>query len=89
MVKGAKIPISDVMVLKNFNMPKNQEQGNLVKETDEEIQKLLDMKVLEKSEHEAGEVISPIFMVKKSDGSYRMILNLKQFNEAVEYQTVQ
>ena len=89
MVKGAKIPISDATVLKNLNMPKNQVQGNLVKETDEEIQKLLDMKVLENTEREAGEVISPIFMVKESDGSYRMILNLKQFNEAVEYQTVQ
>ena len=65
MVKGAKIPISDATVLKNLNMPKNQVQGNLVKETDEEIQKLLDMKVLEKSEHDNREVISPIFMVKK------------------------
>ena len=30
--------------------------------------KLLHMKVLEKSEQEQGEVISPIFLVQKSDG---------------------
>lgn len=50
-----------------------------------EIQKLLDMSVIEKSEHEYGEIISPIFFKEKPDGSLRLILNLKKFNESVEY----
>lgn len=35
--------------------------------------------------HEAGEVISPIFICPKKDGSHRMILNLKHLNNYVEY----
>ena len=42
--------------------------------------------VIEKSVHEEGKVISPAFLVQKAGGSYRMILNLKQFNEAVQYE---
>ena len=32
-----------------------------------------------------GEFISTIFLRSKKDGSYRTILNLKQFNEFVQY----
>ncbi len=35
--------------------------------------------------HERGEVISPIFVCPKKDGSHRMILNLKRLNTYVEY----
>ena len=86
MVKGGEIPITDVAKVDSREAPKNQVEGNLWEETDQEIKKLLRMKVLEKSEHEQGEVISPIFWVQKSDGSYRVILNLKQFNQVVEYE---
>ena len=41
-----------------------------------EIQKLLDKGVTEPTQHESGEYISPIFVAKKKDGSYRMILML-------------
>ena len=34
---------------------------------------------------ERGQVVSPIFLVPKADGSYRMILNLKEFNNHVVY----
>ena len=51
-----------------------------------EIQKLLDKGVIAPTQHESGEYISPIFVTKKKDGSYRMILNLKCFNQHVEYQ---
>ena len=47
------------------------------------------MGVTERSEHENEEVISSIFLVKKPDGLSRMILNLKQFNDSVEYQHFQ
>ena len=41
--------------------------------------------MIQVSLHEPGEFISPIFLRPKSDRSYRMILNLKKFNEFVEY----
>ena len=50
-----------------------------------EIQKLMKKEVLEIARPEKGQVISPIFLTPKPDGSYRMILNLKQFNEYVTY----
>ena len=73
----------------------HQVQGNLVKETDEEIQKLLDIKVLEKSEHEDGEVISPISWYKNlmvhtgwswTSNSSMKQWSTKQFNEEEEYE---
>lgn len=51
-----------------------------------EIQKLLDKGVIVPTQHEGGEYISPICVANKKDGSYRMILNLKSFNQHVEYQ---
>ena len=51
-----------------------------------EIKKLLDLKVIKKVEHHCNEFISPIFLVpKKNPGEYRMILNLKKLNESVPY----
>jgi hypothetical protein len=35
--------------------------------------------------HKQGEYISPVFLRPKKDDSYRMILNLKQLNQSVEY----
>lgn len=45
---------------------------------DSEIQKLLKMKVIKEVEHDPDEYISPIFLVGKKNGEYRMILNLKE-----------
>lgn len=50
-----------------------------------EIQTFLDKGVIKVSSHEPGEFISTIFIRPKTDGSYRVILNLKQFNTFVEY----
>ena len=52
---------------------------------DSEIKSLLAKGVIVPSDTEPGEYISPIFITPKKDGSYRMILNLKQFNEHVAY----
>ena len=52
---------------------------------EKEIHTLLEKGVIQGSLHEPGEFISPIFLRPKSDGSYRMIPNLKKFNEFVEY----
>ena len=50
-----------------------------------EIQNLLKKGVIKPSAHEPGEFISPIFLRAKSDGTHRVILNLKEFNQHVEY----
>ena len=50
-----------------------------------EINKLIGKGVIEYTEHEKGEFISPIFFRSKSDGTSRLILNLKTLNEFLEY----
>ena len=40
--------------------------------------------VIEKVQHEKGEIISNIFIRPKRDGSFRLILNLKKLNEHIE-----
>lgn len=52
---------------------------------DKEIVNLLDMEVIEHVEFEDNQFISPIFVTPKKDGEYRMILNLKELNEYIEY----
>ena len=84
MVKGARLPVTHLPV--DENVRPNQVPGYLVKQADDEIQKMLDMGVIERSQHEENEVISPIFLVEKSDGTHRVILNLKKFNEGIEYE---
>ena len=51
---------------------------------DKEINKLLQIGVIEGATHTSGECISPVFIRPKQNG-YRMILNLKLLNEAIEY----
>ena len=51
----------------------------------DEIKNLQQKGVIKKSQHEEGEFISPIFLVSKSEGSFRMILNLKRLNENMPY----
>ena len=52
---------------------------------DLEIAQLLKKGVIQTCTHEVGEFISPIFTRPKKDGSHRMILNLKSFNENVNH----
>ena len=48
-----------------------------------EIHKLLAKGVIAQSQHEPDEFISPIFLLPKKEGTYRIILNLKRFNQYV------
>ena len=50
-----------------------------------EIKKLLKMEVLIEVKHCSDDFLSPIFVVPKKNDEYRMILNLKNFNENIEY----
>ena len=43
------------------------------------------MGVLKEVEHHPDEFLSPIFLVPKKDGEYRMILHLKNLNESITY----
>ena len=60
----------------------NKSQHSIV---EEEIYKLLEKGVIKVSSPEPGKFISSIFLRPKPDGSHRVTLNLKQFNEFVEY----
>ena len=55
----------------------NQFSSNEFATVASEIKKLLAKGIIKKSSHEEGEIISPIFLREKRDGSYRLILNLK------------
>ena len=48
---------------------------------EDEIKNLLWKDVIKKLQHEERKVISPIFLVPKSENSFRVILNLKRLNE--------
>ena len=50
-----------------------------------EIDKLITKGVIVPSSPEKNDFVSTIFLRPKKDGSHRTILNLKQFNEFVEY----
>ena len=50
---------------------------------DQEIYTLLQKGVIENHSH--GEFLSNVFLRSKKDGSFRMILNLKNLNSHVEY----
>ena len=95
-VSGCKIEFENEIVpeQKSVVYPSffNQIQSQII---NQEIKKLLSLEVLEKVEHEQGEFIStiflrnkvnlfrPFFYVRRKIGTYRMILNLKEFNESV------
>lgn len=52
---------------------------------DQEIYTLLQKGVIEEAYHSHGEFLSNVFLRPKKDGSFRMILNLKNLNSHVEY----
>lgn len=49
-----------------------------------EIFNLLDKKAIEKCEPEMDQFCSPIFLIKKPNGSFRFILNLKRLNTFID-----
>ena len=61
----------------------NSEEAALI---DGEIQQLLNKGVLEETDPSYGQYVSTIFLRKKKNGSYRLILNLKGLNASIEYQ---
>ena len=83
-IAGAKIPF--VREPQMDKIPSNPKFSSLQQEAiDLEIDKFLKKGVIKECEHENGEFISPIFVTPKKDGGYRLILNLKDLNEDVEF----
>jgi len=52
---------------------------------DQQIECFLERGIFEKTTHSTGEYISNVFIRPRKDGSHRLILNLKQLNQSVEY----
>lgn len=52
----------------------------------QEISKLLDLKVIRETKRRTDQIISPVFLRKKKDGGYRMVLNLEKLNKHIPYQ---
>ena len=50
-----------------------------------EIKNRLCKEVIQESQYGKGEYNSSIFLTPKSDGSFRMILNLKKLNDHMPY----
>ena len=71
-------PCSSTVVPSMFNTEENQFVIT-------EINRLLLKGIIVKCQHEVGEFISPIFLTPKSDGGYRLILNLKRLNGYMPY----
>ena len=83
---GLKLEFKNGTVPTQFQYPKckfNQEEHIAIRI---EIDKLLNKQVIAPCVKEPGDFISPIFTRPKKDGSKRMILNLKKFNENIKYQ---
>ena len=80
LVKGVDIPFL-APPQKEVNQPTmvNRVEARIL---DKEINKLLQIGVIEQATHTYGECISPVFIRPKQNG-YRMILKL--LNEAIEY----
>ena len=53
--------------------------------TDKVIQELLSKNAITTCHREKGDFVSMIFLCRKPNGSYPMILNLKNFNKYVDY----
>ena len=49
----------------------------------QEIQRLIQKGVIMKVKYSPGQIVSGIFLLPKKDGTFRLILNLKSFNEFV------
>ena len=74
---------TEVPVQTNIPFQRFNQTEELIIES--EIQKLLQMKVIEEVSPVPGQFISPIFALPKKDGEYRMILNLKDLNNYIKY----
>lgn len=86
MVSGTRLEFSKQIDLthkpRDSSICMNKSDSDL---TDTEIANMLKQNIIKKVSHERGEFISTIFTKAKQDGGLRVILNLKRFNNNLEY----
>ena len=84
-VKGFKIPF-----VKNPTEERVPQIPHIVQEhaavIQLEIENMLKMGILQQAEHQAGELLSNIFLVGKRDGGNRPVMNLRYLNQFIPYQ---
>ncbi len=71
-----------------FNQPTAAHKSSTLEQhaIDQELDEFLSKRIIEISQHERNEIISPTFILpKKETGKYRVISNLKKLNESVVY----
>ena len=83
-VRGKSLEFSDIP--RQLRLPRvlpfRDKEAQVI---DGEIEKLLQMGVLIQCAREKGDFLSNIFIRPKQDGKYRMILNLKPFNQYLQF----
>ena len=84
-VQGIKLEFEESFLqgeCSGFEITKNQPT------IQDEVNKLLGKGVIVKCEYEPVEYISPIFLREKTDGTQRLILNLKHLNKYLGLSTL-
>ena len=81
-IEGLKLDFNSTP--KTNKIKKNQFSKSETELMDQEVQKLLSKDIITFSSHDKNEIISPVFLRHKQDGTFRMILNLKETNEYID-----
>ena len=84
-IEGFKIPFTSTPMQKHLPTKVSFSDEEKI-HVEHEISRLLKTGVLVTCNREPGDFISNIFLREKKNGSFRMILNLKQLNEYIPYQ---
>ena len=84
-VQGYKIPfhMDPIQVRVPHSQKMNSDQSTLV---NQEIESILQKGAIQKVPHVSGEFLSNLFLVYKSDGGKRPVINLKNLNSFIPYQ---
>jgi len=82
-IQGYKLEFAQVPPETSIDQPAlDKENSAAVESSIESMQKL---NAIRKCEYTAGQFVSPVFVVPKSDGSKRFILNLKKLNKFIKH----
>lgn len=84
-IKGYRLEFTNDLDSDLLNIISNSHNSGDKNDLQLEIDKLLDLDIIEFASEENIQVVSPIFTVLKPNGSKRMILNLKRLNCHIKY----
>ena len=84
MVAGLEINLTDIPF--QYKQPSELKfSAEEVAATDSLIEELINKNAVVRCDHEPYEYVSTVFLRRKANGSYRLVLNLKNFNAYVQY----